>query len=217
VFSFPDTPYATDPFPHAVIEGAWDDELLKECKRDIASFTDWTGERNFPGARHKRYWSDPLSLPASVLAVIHAASSPPFLEWLAGLTGIDRLIPDPYLNGGGIHSIGRGGFLGIHTDFNYHQRLDCYRRLNLLLYLNDWNENWGGALELWKDKRCAKVIHPHRNTMVIFTTDDDSFHGHPHPMLCPEGEFRDSIALYYYTANKPEAGFASVRTSTNYR
>jgi hypothetical protein len=36
--------------------------------------------------------------------------------------------------------------------------------------------------------------------MAIFTTTNSSFHGHPEPLLCPEGVSRKSIALYYYSA-----------------
>ena len=36
--------------------------------------------------------------------------------------------------------------------------------------------------------------------MVIFTTSNVSFHGHPDPLQTPEDVTRKSIALYYYTA-----------------
>lgn len=216
MFDYPTVEYQSDPFPHAVIHNAWNDELLIDCKREITEFTDWCGEKNFHGSRLKRYCDDPDRLPFAVSLLIQEASSPKFLRWLSSLTGIPHLIPDPYLHGGGIHSIKSGGFLGIHTDFNHHEELDCWRRLNLLVYLNEWNDEWGGALELWKDGKRAKTIFPHRNTMAIFTTDDDSFHGHPHPLRCPHNESRDSVALYYYTAKAPDSGFDSLRPSTNY-
>jgi hypothetical protein len=39
---------------------------------------------------------------------------------------------------------------------------------------------------------------------VVFTTTDTSFHGHPEPLACPEGRTRKSIALYYYSRDRPE-------------
>ena len=48
-------------------------------------------------------------------ALIHHLNSAPFLEFLETLTGIEGLIPDPYLAGGGLHKIPRGGKLGIHV------------------------------------------------------------------------------------------------------
>ncbi len=45
----------------------------------------------------------------------------------------------------------------MHADFNWHQKLLLDRRINLLLYLNkDWEEDYGGHLELWN--RDMKVL-----------------------------------------------------------
>ncbi len=41
---------------------------------------------------------------------------------------------------------------------------------------------------------------PTYNRMVCFSTGSDTFHGNPEPVNHPEGEPRQSIALYYYTA-----------------
>jgi Rps23 Pro-64 3,4-dihydroxylase Tpa1-like proline 4-hydroxylase len=154
------------------------------------------------------------------MRLIQEASSPRFLAWLTALTGEQALVPDPYLQGGGVHQIGSGGFLKVHADFNWSERLQLYRRLNLLLYLNpDWQPQWGGALELWNEdmSACITTILPEANTMVVFTTDDRSFHGHPHPLACPEYITRDSIALYYYSPLRPAANWAARRKITDYR
>lgn len=34
---------------------------------------------------------------------------------------------------------------------------------------------------------------------------DTAFHGHPEPLTYPEGRTRKSLALYYYTEDRPEA------------
>jgi len=84
------------------------------------------------------------------------------------------LIPDPYLEGGGMHCIGTGGFRKVHTDFNWHRKLRLHRRLNLLVYLNDdWNEEWGGDLELRDDRvsRCERRIAPIFNRNGRFFDD----------------------------------------------
>jgi Rps23 Pro-64 3,4-dihydroxylase Tpa1-like proline 4-hydroxylase len=129
---------------------------------------------------------------------------------LERLTGEKDLITVPGFPGGGVHSIQRGGFLGMHTDFTWNESSRVYRRLNLLLYLNrDWGD-WGGELCLGSSKR----IRPEANTMVVFTTDDKSWHGHPEPLRCPADVTRDSIAVYYYSATEP-AGFVK-RATTNY-
>ena len=137
---------------------------------------------------------------------MYSLNSGPFLAFLERLTGINGLIADPHLRGGGVHIIRRGGKLGIHADFNHHKRLKVFRRLNLLLYLNrEWDEAWGGHLELWnRDKtRCCRRIAPVFNRTVIFDTSNFSYHGHPEPLECPQDESRKSLALYYYTVDCP--------------
>ena len=137
--------------------------------------------------------------------LFHFFNSRPMLEFLEGLTTIRGLIPDPYFIGGGFHETGRGGKLGIHADFRINEQLHLHRRLNVIIYLNEqWNPEWGGALELWDRHMKAKVreLMPVFNRCVVFNTDADSFHGHPDPLSTPEGVLRRSIALYYYTASK---------------
>ena len=51
------------------------------------------------------------------------------------------------------------------------------------------------------------------NKMIIFTTSDASFHGHPDPLECPEEVTRKSIALYYYTV---EQGVDQSAKETNF-
>ena len=48
--------------------------------------------------------------------------------------------------------------------------------------------------------------------MLVFTTSDDSFHGHPDGLTCPPDVARRSMALYYFTEEA-----APVRRSTHYR
>jgi Rps23 Pro-64 3,4-dihydroxylase Tpa1-like proline 4-hydroxylase len=137
---------------------------------------------------------------------LSALNSPEMLEFLEALTGIEGLIPDPYFGGGALHQIESGGFLKVHADFNWHPKLRLDRRLNVLIYLNhDWKDEYGGALELW-DRNMArpeKVLLPVFNRTVVFSTTDFSYHGHPHPLACPERMTRKSVSLYYYSNGRP--------------
>jgi len=128
-------------------------------------------------------------------------NSQEFLDWLTSLTKIEKLKSDSSLNGGGLHLIKRGGKLDVHEDFNIHKELMMLRKINLILYLNEnWQEEWGGHLELWdKDmKNLCQKISPIFNRAVIFRTDMSSNHGHPHPLSCPDNNYRISLATYYY-------------------
>ena len=190
------------PFPHLVIEDAVATGLdaLVESWPDA----DWPGWRRFTDAYQagKSYCADIERMPAPLAAVIRHLSEPTFLARLGTITGIDGLIPDPYLEGGGLHESDPGGVLAPHTDFHLYRRLDLHRRINLLLYLNPgWRAEDGGGLELWEPGAAspARTIVPALGTCVIFQTDHRSIHGFSTPVAGGTGP-RRSIALYYYTA-----------------
>ena len=52
--------------------------------------------------------------------------------------------------------------------------------------------------------KCARRILPEFNRLVVFSTTDFSFHGHPEPLTCPADRVRQSLALYYYSNGRPE-------------
>lgn len=154
------------------------------------------------GLRSEYHISAPLR------QLIWELNSGPFLGFLEALTGIRGLLPDPGLQGGGLHQVLNGGVLGIHADFTHHRRYGFSRRLNVLLYLNrEWAEAYGGNLELWSRdmQRCERNVRPLLGRCVIFNTDASSFHGHPRRLQCPEGVSRKSIALYYYSNGRKDA------------
>ena len=150
---------------------------------------------------------DPEMLGPLTRQVLAELNSGVFLEFLERLTGVERLLPDPHLGGGGLHSVGLGGRLRVHADFVWAERINLDRRLNLLLYLNKgWTAANGGELELWDADMTGAVhsIAPVFNRCVVFATSSKSFHGHPNPVQGPPGLRRRSLALYYYTNGRPD-------------
>ena len=195
-----------EPFPHVVMENFLPESVARMALAHFpneALRSDRVFDMGYAGL-HKRQIL-PEECDAAARQLFHFFNSRPMLEFLEGLTTIRGLIPDPYFVGGGFHETRRGGKLGIHADFRINDQLHLHRRLNAIIYLNDgWRPEWGGALELWNREMTAKVreVFPVFNRCVIFNTDADSFHGHPDPLATPEGVFRRSIALYYYTASR---------------
>ena len=195
---------AAKPFASGYYDGIFDDNILDAVIEEFyQSQKDW---REFESEYEKKLQmnSDQNFGPVT-RAFLHNLNSEPFLDFLEKLTGISGLIPDPHFVGGGLHKIPRGGKLGIHVDFNRHKIMRVFRRINVLIYLNkDWEEEYGGHFELWDglNGTCITKILPIYNRMAIFSTTKDSFHGHPHPLNCPEDRERISLALYYYTAEE---------------
>lgn len=181
--------------------------ILDQCIDEFNKLNESDGWINYVHYNEKKRGLNKLDLlPAAIKRTINELNSPEFLEFLSNLTGIQNLQKDDSLEGGGIHQSGRGGYLNIHADFTVHpHHRNWQRRVNVLVYLNkDWQEEWGGQLELWdKDmKACERKAAPVFNRCVVFNTDADSYHGHPEPMTCPENAHRRSIALYYYTVEE---------------
>jgi hypothetical protein len=198
------------PFPHAVFHGVFDEALLDEV---VAEFPDPASmDEQFDGAEEvKSAESRWATLGPATQELITLLNSAPFVDELERITGIGGLITDHHLSGGGQHQISSGGFLGVHADFNKHRGMNLDRRLNVLVYLNrDWDEDWGGHIELWDRSMTRAVVRqaPTFNTMVVFSTTSDSYHGHPDPLRTPPGVTRKSVATYYYTAGRDD-GYAT--------
>jgi len=148
-----------------------------------------------------------LRFPPEIYQTLQDLCSNDFIESIKSMTGIKNLYPDYGLHGGGLHIHGRGGNLNIHKDYSIHPRLKMQRKLNLIVYMSDdWDPTWGGGLELWSNnsetnrpEELVKTIEPKFNRAILFDTTQDSWHGLPKPLTCPDGNYRKSLAVYYLT------------------
>lgn len=190
------------PFHHVIIDNFLEEGLANRLRE------------SFPAPGQKEWWKydNPLEkklafnnlkeLPECFTEFFSYINGDSFIKILEKISGVEGIVSDAGLNGGGLHLIPTGGKLDVHQDFNIHKGLGMLRKLNLICYLNDpWEEEWGGHLEIWdKDMEILhKRVSPVFNRAVIFRTDMDSNHGHPHPLKCPDDVCRISLATYYYT------------------
>lgn len=207
------------PFPHIVIDDFIPEDLALQCYNQMSQHQQWMFDtmEGYPederDSQVNKWWTPfdtesknrlESDMPA-VWKCLQYFNSRPFLLFLENLTGIKDLIADVDFEGGGIHKIKNGGRLELHSDYNKHPNKDIWRRINLLLYLTP-NWNYNGHLDLYEKDPLVKVksILPTFNRAVIFNTTDDSIHGHPTPLVCPEEVSRYSFALYYFTKDRPE-------------
>jgi hypothetical protein len=197
------------PFPHIVFDNFLANDIANTLAADYPSVENndirWKYHNNENVDRYfvedTRFFGDNLRQFAN------AVNSRSFLLFLETLTGIPSLIPDPYFIGGGAMATGPGGFLNVHVDFNWHQRLQSWRRCNALFYLNpSWEAEWGGELELWSidGKTKQKELKPLFNRVVIFSTTKQSFHGQPSRTKSPPGQFRNVFSAFYYASERSD-------------
>jgi Rps23 Pro-64 3,4-dihydroxylase Tpa1-like proline 4-hydroxylase len=207
---------AARPFPHIVVDGFLPERVVDRVVEEFPEPDDVPWKR-FDRSTSKKLASEGDALFGEFTRHLLAQfNSAVFLRFLEDLTGIKGLIGDPYFEGGGLHQIERGGFLKVHADFNWHDKLRLDRRLNGILYLNrDWEESYGGALELWNRDMTHAVerLLPVFNRFVVFATTDFAYHGHPEPLTCPPGRTRRSLALYYYTNGRPADEVSSAHST----
>ena len=206
------------PFYHQVIDNFLDKEKAKKLEQEFPEYHSqiWF-EYNNP-LEIKRACNNWYYFGPETYKLFCYLNSPEFIEKLKQITGIKNLYPDIGLHGGGLHMIGRGGKLNIHLDYSIHPKLKLQRKLNLILYLSeDWNISWGGSLEFWSHNQ--ELNRPNQrevtienifNRAVIFDTTQNSWHGFPNPLTCPEDKYRKSIAVYYLT-DPPEGTDSRLR------
>lgn len=195
--------YYNEPFDHWIMDEFQDGDLAKKLSNDFIEFDnkDWYGYNN--PLEVKKTCNNWWDFPPTTYRFIEYLNSPKFVNKLEEITGIDKLYPDPGLHGAGWHMHGSGGKLNVHLDYSLHPKLDLERKLNLIYYLSeDWDPSWGGNLQFWSgDERKAnthiKTVDCLFNRAILFDTTQNSWHGFPDRIQCPEGSYRKSIAMYY--------------------
>lgn len=206
------------PFNHIVIDDLFTQNFLHELHQKFPTPTDKVWWLYDNPLEKKLAFNAIEQLPEIFHKFFEFMNSNEFIEFLQDISGVTGIIADHNLNGGGLHQILQGGKLDVHEDYNIHKGLNAFRKLNAILYLNPgWKNEYGGDLEIWDAEmtQCVKKIPPQFGRLVIFRTDQTSNHGHPHPLTCPEGESRKSLATYYYVPVTAET--IVEYKSTNYK
>ncbi|MEO7252353.1 MAG: 2OG-Fe(II) oxygenase [Arenimonas sp.] len=198
------------PFRHVVIDGFLERQLATRLLAEFPAFDPALAVNENGKVGGKAVFERIRALGPSYGLLDQHIQGREFLDLVSTITGIPDLQYDPYYFGGGTHDNRNGQALDAHVDFNRHPVTHAHRRLNLIVYLNpEWEAQWGGILELHSDPRAADDqitgVLPLFNRAVIFETTEHSWHGFSPIKLPPDREnlARRSIALYFYTAERP--------------
>jgi hypothetical protein len=190
------------PFPHLVMDNLFPDELMRGVVAEIPPLASENWLHHHDDHQEKfglRSAADLGEYGTQLASLLHSAS---FLYFLSEITGIWGLLPDPYLQGGGLHVLPIGAKFDVHIDRKTDYVMGLRRRLALIVYLNEgWKPEYGGQLELW-DKhgtRCEVSVEAELNRTVLFEVAEGNYHGNPNVIACPPGQTRNSFIVYYHT------------------
>jgi 2OG-Fe(II) oxygenase superfamily len=191
------------PYPYLVF-----DDLFSAAALDgiLSEMPDWDSETL---VRQREDYITKASLRSAVdmgdrtFEFVSAIHSAPFLYLVSQITGVEALLPDPYMTGAGLTIMPEGGRFAVHADRNTDHYCGLKRRLAMLIYLNkDWSPDLGGQLELWDTAatECQKAITPDFNRVVFFEVEDVNFHA-VRPVTKGSGRVRRSLTVYYHTVD----------------
>lgn len=195
------------PFNHWIIDNFFPPETVGKISKSFLDYDDsqWWNYSN--PLENKKTLQDWRKFPPEIYQNFQHLCSSDFIGFLKEITGIKKLYPDYGLHGGGLHIHGTNGNLNIHKDYSIHPKLKLQRKLNLIVYMTEeWDSSWGGSLEFWShDEKRNKPLKLEKSTeclynrAVLFDTTQNSWHGLPTPLTCPQNVYRKSIAIYYLT------------------
>ncbi len=209
------------PFRHAVIENFFDPEFAERLLDEFPTFDKKMARGESGEVGGKAVNTKIAAIGPAYDELYSLLSSAPFLEYVSRLSGVENLILDPAMYGGGTHENLHGQDLDPHVDFNYDQSNQLHRRLNLIVYLNKgWQHEWGGAIEVHSnprnpDENRIQAWDPIFNRAILFETNEYSWHGFPQIELPEERRTlsRKSISIYLYTKQRPAEEIAPTHST----
>ncbi|MGB7084258.1 MAG: 2OG-Fe(II) oxygenase [Phormidesmis sp.] len=205
------------PFPHLIIDNLFSPELLEAVRQDAQRLEPFERKGTAPLQTAPPVYATGPTAGQFLLSLCSAQ----FCRFLETLTGVEGLISDAAFEGenAGILARQRGSVTKVCPGTNWHPRLKLDRRLHMRIYLNpDWDEQWGGQLELWDSARQNQFVKipPVFNKTVVFSTTEAAYYGYPTPLSCPDGVILRSLCLNYYSSTRRESALPPTASTAYY-
>jgi Rps23 Pro-64 3,4-dihydroxylase Tpa1-like proline 4-hydroxylase len=212
----------SEPYSHIILDGFLKEEVFEKIQNELLSSESNFNELFVDGMQTKKTISTGDDVPPLISLIASKFASPVMLRYLENLTGLEKLIPDPYYNTdyGYYHIVGAGGVLGSHVDHGRHNSLNIPHVLNIVVYISaGWDEKDGGALCLYDStgKNEIKKVVSKGNRAVIFTCTPSAYHG-VQPVVDSCVKRRHSLYFAYYTVDNQSSavaieGFPSIQNA----
>ncbi len=193
------------PFDHCIIDNFFNRKIAYALEKEFPKFNSEIWHQYNNPIEVKKVCNNWNAFPELTYKVFNYLNSDQFLKTIRKVIFKNtKLYSDIGLNGGGWHIHKQGGKLNTHLDYSLHPKLGLQRKLNIIIYLNsNWKKEWDGNLGLWSNEseerpgKLVKEIVPKFNRAILFDTTQNSWHGLPNPLKCPNDEYRKSLAVYY--------------------
>jgi Rps23 Pro-64 3,4-dihydroxylase Tpa1-like proline 4-hydroxylase len=194
------------PYDHLVIENFLDEEFAEIITKEFPE-TDSSWHVYDTPFEQKYLKSNINDATPNIKKLVDYLNSDKFAGVVSSITGITDLEPDPTLNAGGLHCYKRNGFIDIHLDYTIHPVTKKERRVSFMLYMSkNWKDEYGGNLQLWNENLTVKkeLKTSLWNVGLFFKTSENTYHGLPDKITCPENMSRNVIGLYYLSPPREE-------------
>ena len=197
-----------EPFNHVIIDNFFTEETVNNLLLEFPNYESEKWDFHYSNAiENKKACNHWDKFPKTTYLVMSYLCGPEFKKIVEDITGQKSVQADVGLHGGGWHAHKTNGKLNIHLDYSIHPKLGLERKYNLIIYLTpNWLPEWSGGLELWshddatgRAKERVALVENQFNRAVLFDTTQNSWHGLPDNLNCPDGEMRRSLAIYYVT------------------
>ncbi len=137
--------------------------------------------------------------------IIYAFQDNRVVKIVEEICKLKSISPDEHLYAGGLSLMKKNNFLNPHLDNSHDKDRNKKRVLNLLYYVTpNWQESYGGNLEIWPDglKKEPITISTKFNRLVVMETHQNSWHSVNR--IEYEG-VRCCVSNYYFSEEKHQA------------
>ncbi len=153
------------------------EELVKKIYEKFPTSNESILKKNLREYKYVAYQMDAYD--PILEEVVYAFQDERVVKLIQEICELKSVLPDKHLYAGGLSIMRKNNFLNPHLDNSHDKDRKRKRALNLLYYVTpNWEESYGGDLEIWPDglKKNPITISSKFNRLVVMATHQKSWH-----------------------------------------